>query len=107
MTEAPRIAVYASDPMAFFEDLILPSGRGPVRFGDVMAPFQRERFARLCPDLLAIARGREPPIGRHFWESTKGTSKGTDMSAALVWLLAFTTRPRGGQIAAADQDQAD
>lgn len=98
---------YAADPMAFLDDLIIPGARGAVRFGDVMAPFQRERFAALVPALLAVARGKQPPIGRHWWEATKGASKDSDLAAALLWLLVLSRRPLECQIGAADADQAD
>jgi hypothetical protein len=98
---------YASDPMAFIADLIIPSAHGPRRFGDVMAPFQRDRFQAIAPTLLAIVRGEKPPLGRFWWEGTKGTSKDGDCAACLLYLLAFANRPLDCQVGAADQDQAD
>jgi hypothetical protein len=58
------------------------------------------------PDLLAVAHGTEPPIGKHWWEATKGASKDTDLAAAVCWLLAFARRPIYGQAGAADSGQA-
>jgi len=98
---------FAADPLAFLAELIIPSVHGPRRFGDCMADFQRLRFESLAPALLAIARGEKPPIGRHFWEATKGASKDSDLACCLLWLLAFTTRPLTCQVGAADADQAD
>lgn len=99
-------ARHATSPLLFAEDLILPSTRGKVRFGDVMAPFQRERFEHLAPDLLAVLAEQPPPCGRHFWEGTKGSSKDTDLAAMTLWLMAFADRPIEGRIGAADRDQA-
>ncbi len=97
----------AASPAAFRDALLVPTGRGEFRFTDVQADFQRERFASLDPALLAVARGQQPPCGRHWWEATKGASKDTDLAMCVLWLLAFTSRPLTIQIAAADQDQAD
>jgi hypothetical protein len=97
---------YAADPAKFQAELIIPSGHGPRLFGEVMADFQRERFAMLNPSLLAVARGEKPPTPRHWWEATKGASKDSDLAVCLLWLVAFTRRPLNCQIGAADQDQA-
>ncbi len=97
----------AGSPAAFRDALLVPTGRGEFRFADIQADFQREAFASLDPALIAIARGEQPPIGRHWWERTKGGSKDTDLAMCCLWLLAFTTRPLTIQIGAADQDQAD
>lgn len=98
---------FAQSPAAFRESLLIPTGRGERLFADIIAPFQRERFAALDPALIAVARGERPPIGRHWWEATKGASKDTDLAGCLLWLLAFTDRPLDCQVGAADQDQAD
>lgn len=97
---------WAESPLGFAENLTLPSPTGDVRFGDVMAPFQRERFAKLAPDLLAIQKRAVPPIGKHWWEATKGASKDSDLAIAAVWLLTYCPRPIRGQVGAADKDQA-
>jgi len=107
MNRPPRpLATYAADPQAFLDDLVLPSSKGEARFGDIMADFQRARFADLVPDLLAVARNEKPPIGKHWWEATKGASKDTDLAATVCWLLAFARRPIYGQAGAADTGQA-
>lgn len=98
---------FAADFLTFAKNLTIPSSTGPARFGDVMAPFQRERFGALAPALHAIRDGRRPEVGRHWWEATKGGSKDSDVTIALLWLLAFTAnRPLLCQVGAADQDQA-
>jgi phage terminase large subunit-like protein len=106
MLDPSKRRQYAADPMAFFEDLVIPSAHGPRRFGDCMAGFQRERFATLAPALLAVSRGERPPIGRHWWEATKGASKDSDLACAMLWLLCFSRRPLTCQVGAADADQA-
>lgn len=97
----------AGDPLQFFEHVHVRTGRGLHRFGSIMAPFQRERFAAIAPALRALAKGRKPPIGKHWWEATKGCSKDSDLALCVVWLLAFAGRPITCQVGAADQDQAD
>jgi hypothetical protein len=99
-------ADYVNSPLAFLNDLIIPSVQGPQRFGDCMADFQRERFMLLVPALLALARGEKPSIGRFWFEATKGGSKDSDLACALLWLLSYTRRSLTCQLAAADQDQA-
>jgi phage terminase large subunit-like protein len=96
----------ASDPAAFQAALVIPSAHGPRRFADCMADFQRERFASINPSLIAVANGKMPECGRHWWEATKGASKDSDLAVCLLWLLAFTKRPLVCQVGAADQDQA-
>jgi hypothetical protein len=110
MPNAETIRRFASDPLAFFMELVIPSavkGKAKVRFGEVMTPEQKERFALLAPSLLALARGESPPFGRFWLECVKGWSKTSDIAACVLWLAAFSTRMiNGAQIAAADQDQA-
>jgi phage terminase large subunit-like protein len=97
---------YRRSPLEFCKAILLPTAGGIRRFGEVMAGFQRERFEWLCPDMAALAEKRRPPVGRHWWEATKGASKDTDLGMMAIWLLAFSTRPIYGQIGAADKDQA-
>lgn len=97
-----------SDPMQFFAELIIPGVHGSAKFGDVMADFQRERFAQIVPALLAVAKGEKPPIGRYWWEATKGASKDSDLACCILWLLAFS--PRSSltiQVGADDRGQAN
>jgi hypothetical protein len=107
MTTSAQLATYRRDPLAFADDLVIPSAHGPRRFGDVMADFQRERFGEIAPALLALARAEKPPTGRYWWEATKGASKDSDLAVCLLWLLAFAGRSLLAQVGAADQDQAD
>ena len=92
------IKAFATDPAAFQAALIIPSGRGVKRFGNCMADFQRDRFAELNPALVAVSKGEKPPIGRYWWEATKGASKDSDLAIAVLWLLAFSKRPLTIQI---------
>ncbi|HEX4145152.1 MAG TPA: hypothetical protein VHY91_16720 [Pirellulales bacterium] len=102
-----KLLAYRSDFLTFASDLIIPSAHGQRRFGDVMAPFQVERFGQIAPALYALAKGEKPPIGRYWWEATKGASKDSDLAVCLLWLLAFAGRSLLAQVGAADQDQAD
>ena len=104
MTELQQLA---SDPLLFFEQLRISSAHGDAMFGDVMADFQRERFEQLAPALLAVRAGETPPIGKFFWDATKGASKDSDLACAVLYLLAFAPRPLTIQVGAADKDQAD
>jgi len=97
---------WKADPLAFAEDLILPAGTGDARFGDIMAPFQRERFAVLANDLRALLTRAKPAVQNHWWEATKGASKDTDLAVATLWLLTFADKPLLVQIGAADREQA-
>jgi hypothetical protein len=103
---ATTLRRYAVDPLAFLADLVIPSAQGPLRFGNIVADFQHQRFAALAPALLAVARGEKPAIGRYWWEATKGASKDSDLACCLLWLLAFSRRPLTCQVGAADADQA-
>ncbi len=109
MASKEQVEKYASDFLAFADDLVIPAGHGPARFGDVMADFQRQRFTDLAPALHAVAKGQRPPIGRYWWEATKGASEDSDLAVALLWLLTFSFRPRplDCQVAAGDKDQAN
>jgi phage terminase large subunit-like protein len=106
MPTPAELKQYAGDPMAFFRALIIPAARGKAPFAEVMADFQRERFEALAPSLLALAHGKEPPIGRFWLEGTKGCSKDGDLAAVVIWLVAFSGSPLRIQVAAADEDQA-
>lgn len=107
MTTADDVRQFVHDPLAFFDFVIINTANGRARFGDVMADFQRERFAALAPALAAVAEGRKPEIGKHLWEGTKGSSKDSDLAIAVIWLLVFSPRPLLIQVGAADREQAD
>lgn len=102
-----QLRKYKDDPAAFVADLIVPSANGVARFGDVMAPFQRERFADLLPALQAVSRNEKPANGKHWWEATKGASKDSDLAAATIWLLCFATRPLQCQLGAGSLGQSE
>jgi hypothetical protein len=99
-------AGHASDPMEFALSLMIPTPRGDYPAREIWADFQRERFAALAVDLLALQLKREPTYKQHWWEATKGASKDSDLAIAVLWLLAFSSRPLRGMVGAADQDQA-
>lgn len=105
--QRPEESPIPSTPADFRDDLILPSAQGPKRYGDIVQPFQSERYADLDQDLIAVARGDKPPRGgRHWWEATKGASKDTDLAINLMWLLAWSPRFLRCQVGAADRKQA-
>ncbi len=88
------IATFAANPAAFRNELMIPSAdRGARKFGDVMADFQRQDFAKLDPALISLAKGKKPKIGRYWWERTKGASKDSDAATVLLWLLTVSPRP--------------
>ena len=93
----------ATAPAIFQAELVIPSTIGPKRFADVMADFQQQCFSFINPALIAVALGKKPPTGRHWWEATKGASKYSDLAVCLLWLLAFTRRPLSCQVGAASQ----
>lgn len=94
------------DPARFQQEIVLPTGSGPRRFGDIMAPFQREAFDAINPSLIAIARAEEPPVPRFWIERTKGGSKDSDVAVCMLWLVGFCRRPLRIQVGAADLQQA-
>lgn len=91
---------------AFIRGLVIAGGRGPRIFDTVMAPFQRETFADLGPNLEALRDGRMPEKRRFWIERTKKAGKDSDLAACMLWMIAFPTRPMYMQVAAADRDQA-
>ena len=94
------------DFLLFARSLMIPSANGKLLFDDCMAPFQRECFAELAPNLESIRDGRKPALRRWWIERTKGASKDSDLAVCMLWLLAFPTRPIYLQVGAADKDQA-
>src|SRR4051794_4385151 len=105
-TAAAAIQRYASDPLAFAADLCVPLGGGMGRLGDAWADFQQRDFAALAPSLLAVARGEVAPIRRYWIERTKGASKDSDVTIAILWLLLFAPRAVRVQVGAYDAQQA-
>ena len=102
-----NIRNFASNPLAFFDALAIPSASGDKPFSEVMADHQSQWFADIAPSLVAVATGKKPPIGKFWCERTKGASKDSDVACCLLWLLAFTKRPLDMQVGAADRDQAN
>ena len=103
----PDLQQFATDPLAFFDALIIPSAHGARPFQEVMAKFQRAWFRTVAPSLLAVAAGETPPVGRLWSERTKGSSKDSDCACVLLWLLAFSRTKLDMQVGAADRDQAN
>ncbi len=101
-----NIREFGSDPMRFFESLIIPTPAGPVALGDCWADFQQQDFSAIAPSLKALAKSKAPPCNRFWIERVKGCSKDSDAAAIALWLLAFSPRKLSLQIAAVDADQA-
>jgi terminase large subunit-like protein len=101
-----RIQDFQQSPELFQREIWLPTGSGNRKFGDVMAKFQRRRFAIINPSLVAVSRQEKPPIPRIWDERVKGGSKDTDWAVCLLWLLMFTKRQLRCQVGAYDQLQA-
>ena len=97
---------YAGDFLAFAADLHVPLGGSSGRLGDHWADFQQRDFAALAPSLLAVAAGRVPSLRRFWIERTKGGSKDSDATVAILWLLLFAWRAIRVQVGAYDQEQA-
>jgi hypothetical protein len=102
---AERIQTYATDPMAFFADVSIPTAGGSSRLGDVWATFQQEAFRELGACLQAVANRQRPPRRGIWIERTKGGSKDTDVGIGLLWLLMFSHWPQLVELAADDFDQ--
>lgn len=96
---------YASDPMTFFANAIIPAGNTEARLGDVWADFQIEAFQALADCLQAVATGKKPKYRGAWVERTKGASKDSDVGLALLWLLLFSRRRQLIEMAADDFDQ--
>ena len=102
----PNLKKFATDPLAFIESLLIPSGRGVKRFSECMAPFQRAFFQQLSPILVSVAYGTEPAQNRVWLERSKGGSKDSDIACCFLWCMAFAQQPVRGRIAASDREQA-
>jgi hypothetical protein len=98
---------YSSNFVLFCEDAIIPTERGPVRFGDVMHLHQRRIIEEMAPMLLAVATGQVPARPKLWAEMSKSWGKGLMAALAVIWLMLFARIPRRIQVAASDQDQAD
>ncbi len=95
-----------ADPVEFRRVLWVRAARGLVRFGEVLADFQRRDFAILDQITVAIREDREP-VPRKCWiERTKGASKSSDIAVALLWLAFAADRLLLIQVAAGDGEQA-
>lgn len=101
------IELIQGNPIAFLQELVVPTSSGPRLLGEVWADFQVQAFEALAPCLVAVANGDSPPTPRFWLERTKGGSKDSDLAACLLWLLAFSQRQLRIQIAANDSEQAD
>jgi hypothetical protein len=101
-----KLKLLRADPVEFRRVLYVRAARGLVRFGEVLADFQRRDFEILDQITVAIREDREP-VPRKCWiERTKGASKSSDIAVALLWLLFAADRLLLIQVAAGDGEQA-
>jgi phage terminase large subunit-like protein len=106
MLNPKKLKTYASNFVAFCQDVDFPTARGIRRFGDVGIEEQLELLRALAPSLLAIARGKLPPRRRYYCEATKGFGKDLLLAMVVIWLLAFAPQTLLIQLAADDFEQA-
>lgn len=96
----------SSDFMTFVRGLKIDSQFGPQVFERCIAPFQRDCFEDLAPNLHALREGKKPKDRRWWIERTKKASKDADLAIVCLWLVAFPHRPFYAQIGAANKEQA-
>lgn len=97
---------FRDDPRTFVYSLAFRTPAGLRPFGEVATDEQRLWIDALAPTFVALAKGENPPLPRIFCEATKGFGKGMILAGFVLWLLSFASRFDGGQIAAADADNA-
>jgi phage terminase large subunit-like protein len=97
-----------ADPAAFRRSLLIDAGAEPVRFGDVMEPYQQADFAALDPAWRRLAgQSADVTHTRGWLERPRGHSKTTDIAVMVCWVLFAAPRKLTGVIAAGDRDQAN
>ncbi|WP_168564991.1 hypothetical protein [Crateriforma spongiae] len=102
-----KLRLYASNPAAFRDELVVDVDGTPRRLGDVADPWQRDDYKLLDPLVMAcLGRGKRPETMRAFFERPRGHSKTTDIAVVVTYMLAFATRPLRLYAYAADKDQA-
>ena len=107
--DSSKLRLFASDPAAFRDDLIIDIDGHPVRFGTILDDWQRADFEALdAAWLQAIGRGKVPKgtPTRAYLERPRGHSKTTDLAVMATWALAFAPRQVTGAACAGDRDQA-
>jgi len=105
---APNLQLFANNPEAFRNELLVDVDGTAKQFGEVMDDWQRKDFKSLDPGLLScIGRNKESAKMRAYLERPRGHSKTTDLAVISIYALAFSTRPIRGFCFAADKDQAN
>lgn len=95
-----------SDPAQFRSALLIDVDGHPVRFGDVIEPWQESDFEKLDPACRqVVGQDAEGPL-RFFYERPRGHSKTSDLAIVATWLLFASRRQIRGFGAAVDQSQA-
>ncbi len=95
-----------NDFSCFVRGLVIPSATGPQLYADCIQDFQQETFDTLQPSFEAVRDGNLPAIRRFWIERTKKAGKDSDLAIALLWPMAFPTRPLQCQVCAANNRQA-
>lgn len=96
-------------PMIFRNEIRIPiEGKGVVRMGDIMEPFQKEVFQAKDPALkfLAGVSNEDPKYTRFWTQRARGNSKTTDEAINILWLLTFAPKMLEGAVFADDEKQA-
>lgn len=95
-----------NDFIVFSHGLKIDSAEGPKVFNRCIAPFQRECFEDLAPNIDALSKGEDPEKKRWWIERTKKAGKDSDLAIIILWLIAFPKRPFYIQVGAANKEQA-
>ncbi|QDU30600.1 Phage Terminase [Anatilimnocola aggregata] len=97
-----------ADPAEFRRCLMIDAaGNEPVKFGDVLEPYQLQDFAALDPAWRRLAGiATEPQHTRAWLERPRGHSKTHDIAVTAAWVLFAARRKLTGVVAASDHDQA-
>lgn len=96
-------------PMIFRNEIrVMIEGKGLVRFGDIMEPFQKEVFDAKDQALKFLAGiTNEKPEKTRFWtQRARGNSKTTDEAINILWLVTFAPTMLEGAVFADDEKQA-
>jgi len=107
MISESQLQRYAASPADFRNDLLIDSGNGIVRFGDVIEPYQAADFTALDVGWMHCSGRLQPNAKlRAYIERPRGHSKSSDTAMMITWTLAFAPEILRGFAAAADKEQA-
>lgn len=104
--EASFQKLCAENFMCFVRGLHIAFEDSSKMFDICMAPYQRDCFEELAPNLQALRNGKNLKKKRFWIERTKKGGKDSDLGLVLLWLIAFPRRPFYAQVGAANKEQA-